>query len=244
MGEGNKKLSKRDPQAHLLGLPRPGLPARGAAELPRPAGLGDRRGPRHLLPRRDGRGVRHQGRQPQPRALRPQEGRGDQRRAHAAAHARGHDRAGRPVPAARRRWSPTRSPTSSARCSTAAMPLVARADEQAHRGRRHAGLPVRRRGRRSRVDPTDAEKLLDRGRARGRAGGARRARGAGRRGPPTPSRPRCRPTLVDELGLKPRNAFGPVRVAVTGRRISPPLFESLELLGRERGLGRLRRALA
>ena len=49
--------------------------------------------------------------------------------------------------------------------------------------------------------------------------------------------------LVDELGLKPRNAYGPVRVAVTGRRISPPLFESLELLGRERGLDRLRRAL-
>ena len=49
--------------------------------------------------------------------------------------------------------------------------------------------------------------------------------------------------LVEGLGLKPRNAFGPVRVAVTGRRISPPLFESLELLGRERSLGRLRRAL-
>ena len=50
--------------------------------------------------------------------------------------------------------------------------------------------------------------------------------------------------LVDGLGLKPRVAFGPVRVAATGRRISPPLFESLELLGRERSLGRLRRALA
>lgn len=49
--------------------------------------------------------------------------------------------------------------------------------------------------------------------------------------------------LIDGLGLKPRVAFGPVRVAATGRRISPPLFESLELLGRERGLGRLRRAL-
>lgn len=49
--------------------------------------------------------------------------------------------------------------------------------------------------------------------------------------------------LVDEMGLKPRHAFGPVRVAVTGRRISPPLFESLELLGRERGLGRLQSAL-
>ncbi|MDT9593925.1 glutamate--tRNA ligase [Nocardioides zeae] len=52
-----------------------------------------------------------------------------------------------------------------------------------------------------------------------------------------------RVALVEGLGLKPRNAFGPVRVAVTGRRISPPLFESLELLGRERGLGRLRGAL-
>ncbi|GAA3674539.1 glutamate--tRNA ligase [Nocardioides ginsengisoli] len=49
--------------------------------------------------------------------------------------------------------------------------------------------------------------------------------------------------LVEGLGLKPRNAFGPVRVAVTGRRISPPLFESLELLGRDRSLGRLQRAL-
>jgi glutamyl-tRNA synthetase len=49
--------------------------------------------------------------------------------------------------------------------------------------------------------------------------------------------------LVDGMGLKPRNAFGPVRVAVTGRRISPPLFESMELLGRERSLGRLQSAL-
>jgi glutamyl-tRNA synthetase len=48
-----------------------------------------------------------------------------------------------------------------------------------------------------------------------------------------------RVALVEQLGLKPRNAFGPVRVAVTGRRVSPPLFESLELLGRERSLSRL-----
>jgi len=49
--------------------------------------------------------------------------------------------------------------------------------------------------------------------------------------------------LVEERGLKPRVAFGPVRVAVTGRRVSPPLFESLELLGRERGLARLASAV-
>ncbi len=49
--------------------------------------------------------------------------------------------------------------------------------------------------------------------------------------------------LVEAMGLKPRNAFGPVRVAVTGRRVSPPLFESMELLGRDRSLARLRSAL-
>lgn len=51
-------------------------------------------------------------------------------------------------------------------------------------------------------------------------------------------------SLVEERGLKPRVAFGPVRVAVTGRRISPPLFESMELLGRDRTLSRLRAAVA
>ncbi|MDI6910351.1 glutamate--tRNA ligase [Nocardioides sp.] len=50
--------------------------------------------------------------------------------------------------------------------------------------------------------------------------------------------------LVEGMGLKPRNAFGPVRVAVTGRRVSPPLFESMELLGRDRSLARLQSALA
>jgi glutamyl-tRNA synthetase len=45
------------------------------------------------------------------------------------------------------------------------------------------------------------------------------------------------------LGLKPRNAFGPVRVAITGSTVSPPLFESMEILGRERSLTRLRDAL-
>ncbi len=45
--------------------------------------------------------------------------------------------------------------------------------------------------------------------------------------------------LVEGLGLKPRQAFGPVRVAVSGRTVSPPLYESMELLGRERTLARL-----
>ena len=53
-----------------------------------------------------------------------------------------------------------------------------------------------------------------------------------------------RQALVADLGLKPKFAFGPVRVAVTGRRISPPLFESLEVLGRESSLRRLAAARA
>jgi glutamyl-tRNA synthetase len=53
-----------------------------------------------------------------------------------------------------------------------------------------------------------------------------------------------RDSLVDGLGLKPKHAFGPVRIAVTGRRVSPPLFESLALLGRHRTLARLDDAIA
>jgi len=50
--------------------------------------------------------------------------------------------------------------------------------------------------------------------------------------------------LVEGMGLKPRKAFAPIRVAVSGRTVSPPLYESMELLGRERSLSRLRAALA
>ncbi|WP_028636177.1 glutamate--tRNA ligase [Nocardioides sp. URHA0032] len=93
------------------------------------------------------------------------------------------------------------------------------------------------------VDPTDAEKLLDDdGKAVVRAsydvlsGLSAWSTAA--------IQEALQARLVDELGLKPRNAFGPVRVAVTGRRVSPPLFESMELLGRERSLGRLQSALS
>jgi glutamyl-tRNA synthetase len=53
-----------------------------------------------------------------------------------------------------------------------------------------------------------------------------------------------RAALVDGLGRKPRQAFGPVRVAVSGRTVSPPLYESMELLGRDRTLARLAAATA
>lgn len=45
--------------------------------------------------------------------------------------------------------------------------------------------------------------------------------------------------LIETLGLKPRVAYGPLRVALSGRRISPPLFESMELLGKGVTLARL-----
>jgi glutamyl-tRNA synthetase len=50
--------------------------------------------------------------------------------------------------------------------------------------------------------------------------------------------------LCERLGVKPREAFQPVRIAVTGSKVSPGLFESLELLGREESLARLDRAIA
>jgi glutamyl-tRNA synthetase len=52
-----------------------------------------------------------------------------------------------------------------------------------------------------------------------------------------------REALIEGLGLKPRVAFAPVRVAVTGKRVSPPLYQSIELLGRERTLHRLAAAI-
>jgi glutamyl-tRNA synthetase len=50
--------------------------------------------------------------------------------------------------------------------------------------------------------------------------------------------------LAERLELKPREAFQPIRVAVTGSKVSPGLFESLELLGRDRSLARLNAARA
>jgi glutamyl-tRNA synthetase len=49
-----------------------------------------------------------------------------------------------------------------------------------------------------------------------------------------------RKALIDDLGLKPRIAFSALRIAVTGSHISPPLFESLELLGKERSIARIK----
>jgi glutamyl-tRNA synthetase len=52
-----------------------------------------------------------------------------------------------------------------------------------------------------------------------------------------------RAALIDGMALKPRIAFGAVRIAVTGSHISPPLFESMQLLGRDKSLARIKASL-
>ena len=46
--------------------------------------------------------------------------------------------------------------------------------------------------------------------------------------------------LIEQMQLKPRVAFGPLRTAISGRRISPPLFESMQILGRDETVARLK----
>jgi glutamyl-tRNA synthetase len=48
-----------------------------------------------------------------------------------------------------------------------------------------------------------------------------------------------RAVLVEQMEISPRHAFTPLRVAISGRRVSPPLFESMEILGRESSMARL-----
>ena len=103
----------------------------------------------------------------------------------------------------------------------------------------------RRRGGRRRPRPAQGRRRCGAGRRRGR------------RSRPSPtSTPECsaatasftaaaveaalREALVDGLGIKPKFAFGPLRTAVSGRRVSPPLFESMEILGKAATLTRLR----
>jgi glutamyl-tRNA synthetase len=53
-----------------------------------------------------------------------------------------------------------------------------------------------------------------------------------------------RSSLIEEMALKPRIAFTALRIATTGSTISPPLFESMELLGKEACLLRINAGLA
>lgn len=49
--------------------------------------------------------------------------------------------------------------------------------------------------------------------------------------------------LAEQLGLKTGQLFGILRVAVTGRTISPPLFETMEVIGKDTVLARIQQAI-
>ena len=203
MGEGNKKLSKRDPQSVAGPVPRARLPARGHAQLPGAAGLVDAATTGTIFTLgRDGRGVRRSPGQRQPGALRPEEGRGDQRGAPARCSTpttspRGWCRSCR-APG----WSPRRADRRAARsCWPRRAPLVQERIDRARRGRRRCCGFLFVAGRDFAVDDDAAAKALgaDAGRRRwrprmrrwtalpdwthrgdrgGAAGGARRRAGA------------------------------------------------------------------
>jgi glutamyl-tRNA synthetase len=92
------------------------------------------------------------------------------------------------------------------------------------------------------VNPADAESVLTPGSVPALAAAAKALAGLGTWSHEEIERV-LRAALIAGLGLKPGVAFIPVYVAVTGRRKAPPLFDSLELLGREKTLDRLARAV-
>ncbi len=49
--------------------------------------------------------------------------------------------------------------------------------------------------------------------------------------------------LVEELGLSAGQVFGILRVAVTGQKVSPPLFESMAIIGKQKVLARIHNAI-
>ena len=48
---------------------------------------------------------------------------------------------------------------------------------------------------------------------------------------------------VEQSGLTPNQVFGTLRVAITGQKVSPPLFESIAIIGKEKSLQRLKKAI-
>ena len=163
----------------------------------------------------------------EPGDLRRREARVDERRLHPRdarrAVRRAHDAVARGRrPADARRTSP-RATTGSLRLAPLVSERIKRMDEIADKVAFLFAEPrsMRRRARRCSTRRAPGE-ALDRGRggARERASGPRRAIEAALR------------DLPEQLGLKPKAVFQAVRVAVTGSTVSPPLFESLELLGR------------
>ena len=240
MGQGNKKLSKRDPESNLLGYRERGFLPEGLLNYLALLGWAiaedrDIFSMEEMVAAFDDRPG-----QPQPGALRPQEGRGDQRHAPAGAARRGPGRSG---------WCRTSRPPGC--CSTevtdgAARALLGRPPPLVQERMVTLGESVDMLGflfvdeASFERDPADAAKLLDDRRRTRRSPRPRTTRSRRcRPGTPRAIDEALREALIEGSGSSPATPSAPVRVAVTGRRISPPLFESLELLGRERSLARL-----
>ena len=235
MGQGNKKLSKRDPEASLLGYRTQGFLPEGLLNYLALLGWA-------IGPDRDVFSIDEMVAAFDIGDVNPNPARFDLKKAEAinADHMRMlsiedlthrvipflQERGGRQRPAERRRCDAAR----------ARHAVGVGADEQAHRGRADAGLPVRRRG------GVPSYRRDRRGRPRGRRRVVRRPLGAVGLVDAVDRGRRCARHWSRREGSSRALAFGPVRVAVTGSRVSPPLFESLELLGRERSLARLEAA--
>ena len=240
MGEGNKKLSKRDPKAHALAYREDGFLPEGLLNYLALLGWA-------IAPDRDVFTVGEMVQAFDIGDVNPNPARFDIKKAEAinASHMRLlsiEDMTHRVLPFLKRDGV-VHDPVSDsdAQLLELAMPLVAERINKLTEASSMLGfLFVDEQD--FEVDPTDAEKLLgEDGRQVAKA--AYDALADLHPWSTAEIQDALQRALVEGLGIKPRNAFGPVRVAVTGRRISPPLFESMELLGRERSLGRLRRVL-
>ncbi len=240
MGEGNKKLSKRDPQAHALAYRDNGFLPEGLLNYLALLGWA-------IAADRDVFSVSEMVDAFEIGDVNPNPARFDMKKAEAinASHMRLlsiEDITHRVLPFLKRDGVVT-DPVhdSDAQLLELAMPLVAeRINKLSEASGLLAFLFVDEDA--FSVDPTDAEKLLDET-GKGVVKAAYDALVDLRPWSTDAIQSALQQALVEDLELKPRVAFGPVRVAVTGRRISPPLFESLELLGHDRSIGRLQRAL-
>jgi glutamyl-tRNA synthetase len=241
MGEGNKKLSKRDPQAHLFAYRDDGFLPEGLLNYLALLGWA-------IAPDRDVFSMEEMVAAFDIADVNPNPARFDLKKAEAinSAHMRLlsiEDMTDRVLPFLKHAGVVS-DPVSDADATLLeqAMPLVAERINKLTEAVAMLGFLFVPEADFA-LDPADAEKLLnDDGKAVVRA--SHDALAGLSEWSTAAIQDALQTKLVEELGLKPRNAFGPVRVAVTGRRVSPPLFESMELLGRERSLGRLQRALA
>ena len=239
MGEGNKKLSKRDPQAHLLGYRDQGFLPEGLLNYLALLGWA-------IAADRDVFTLEEMVEAFEIADVNPNPARFDQKKADAinAAHMRLlplDEMTERALPYLEAAGVVDPASLPDRQLLDAAMPLVAERINKLTESVDMLGFLFVEEDAFTR-DEADVAKLLDES-GRGVVQASHDALAGLAEWSTAAIQEALQARLVDQMGLKPRHAFGPVRVAVTGRRVSPPLFESMELLGRERTLGRLQSAL-